>query len=763
MTENSKAAVIQKLRDFLGRSDYHPITARAIAKQLNVTKKGWPQLQELLEELVDSGEVQQNKAGLLRLRPRAGLIPGTIKKTSGGFGFLIPHPRDGEAKVPDVYIGREDIGDAHTGDEVLVQMLRRPPRDDGKLRGRVVEIVQRSTRTFVGTYLERDEHGFVQVDGSMFNLPVFVGDPGAKGAQPGDKVVFEMLRFPSQSRGGEGVLTTVLGPRGKPGVDTLSVIHEFGLPDEFPENVLEQARHQAQAFDEEDLHGRLDLTAETIVTIDPKDARDFDDAISLSQSENGHWHLGVHIADVAHFVRAGSALDKEAYRRGTSVYLPDRVLPMLPEVISNGLASLQQDKVRYTKSALMEFTREGVPVHAEFASSAIRVTRRFAYEEVMPIVQHPEQHKKKVDAKVLHLLSQMYELGMLLRARRFGAGSLELALPEVKIDINTDGKVSGAHVAHHDASHEIIEEFMLAANMAVATALNDRSLPFLRRVHGDPDEAKMRAFGEFVTSLGFPLKRFQSRPDLQRLLDQVQGTPQAHAVNYALLRSLKQAEYTPEPLGHYALAADDYCHFTSPIRRYPDLTIHRLIDVLATKNSETPVPGVQELAMLGQHCSRTERRAEQAERELVKAKLLTYMADRVGEEYSAIITGVQEFGFFCQAIEIPAEGLVHVSSLDDDFYYLDSAVHSLIGRQSGRQYRLGDEVRVKVARVDVDRRQLDFRLASSRSGQAVQRETKRPGDGKPPRKPHPGKGGPPERKSGGKKGKSQVKKKKRKR
>lgn len=721
MEENPNEGLKQKLRDALSRPEYQPMPARALAKQLDVTKKTWPHFVVLLNELIDAGELRQNKAGLLKFRAAAGLISGTIKKTSGGFGFLIPHPRAGEPKVPDLYIGREDIGDAHTGDEVLVQPLRKPPRDDGKLRGRVVEIVQRSTRTFVGSYFEQDEHGFVQVDGTMFNGPVFVGDPGAKGAQPGDKVVFEMLRFPSQTRGGEGVLTKVLGARGEPGVDTQSVIHEFGLPDEFPENVLEEARRLAQAFDEEQLEGRLDLTQETIVTIDPKDARDFDDAISLTQTENGHWHLGVHIADVAHFVQVGTALDKEAYRRGTSVYLPDRVLPMLPEVISNGLASLQQDKVRYTKSAIMEFTREGIPVDASFANSAIRVTRRFAYEEVMPIVLHPEQHKKRVEPKVQQLLSQMYELAMLLRARRFGRGSLELALPEVKIDIGTDGKVSGARVAPHDASHEIIEEFMLAANMAVATALFDRGIPFLRRAHGDPDEAKMKAFGDFVTTLGFSLKRYQSRPDLQRLLDQVKGTPQTHAVNYALLRSMKQAEYTPEQLGHYALAADDYCHFTSPIRRYPDLTIHRLIGVLAKQDSEAAVPGMHELVMAGKHCSQTERRAEQAERELVKVKLLTYMADRVGEEYSAIITGAQEFGFFCQAIEIPAEGLVHVSSLDDDFYYYDQAAHALIGRRSGGQYRLGDEVRVIVARVDVDRRQLDFRLASSRSGKAVRK------------------------------------------
>jgi ribonuclease R len=336
----------------------------------------------------------------------------------------------------------------------------------------------------------------------------------------------------------------------------------------------------------------------------------------------------------------------------------------------------------------------------------------------MPIINEPERHKTRIGSKVRQLLARMYELAMLLRARRFALGALELSLPEVKIDFDEQGRVSGAHVVPHDPSHQVIEEFMLAANMAVATALDDNGLPFLRRVHADPDEAKLRALAEFVSALGFPLKRYQSRIELQRLLDQVRGTPQTHAVNYAFLRSLKQAEYSPEPIGHFALAAGNYCHFTSPIRRYPDLTVHRLLDRLVT-GKDHPRTGESELFVMGEHCSRTERRAEQAERELVKVKLLTYMSHRIGDEFEAIVTGVQEWGFFCQAVEVPAEGLVHVSTLDDDHYYFEAAAHQLTGRRSGRQYRLGAKVRVVVAHVDVDRRQLDFRLAGSRSARSV--------------------------------------------
>ena len=729
-----------KILDLLTRPGYKPVTAAVLARDLNVTKKRMQEFRDAVDDLIAAGKVRETADGLLRPQAAVGLVQGTIKKTAAGAGFLIPHktapgyipaPPD-NPRANDVFVAPHDLGDAQTGDEVLVQLHR--GGDRGRVRGKVVEILQRSTRTFVGTYLEQDEQGFVQVDGTTLSDPVFVGDPGAKGAQPGDKVVFEMVRFPSHQRGGEGVLTKVLGPRGESGVDTLSIIHEFGLADDFPEEVHEEARQAAEKFNEDDLEGRLDLTGETIVTIDPVDARDFDDAISLSRSDDGHWHLGVHIADVAHFVRPGTALDREAYRRGTSTYLPGRVLPMLPELISNSLASLQQGKVRFTKSALMEFSAEGVPLHSEFANSAIKVAKRFAYEEVMPIVRDPERHKTRISAKVRQLLSRMYELAMLLRARRFALGALELSMPEVKIDFDKQGRVSGAHVAVHDPSHQVIEEFMLAANIAVATALDDRGIPFLRRAHGDPDEAKLRSFAQFVTSLGYPLKRFQSRTELQRLLETVHGTPHTHAVNYAFLRSLKQAEYSPEEIGHYALAAQNYCHFTSPIRRYPDLTIHRLVDRMAARKTDTPFPGFAELTASGQHCSRTERRSEQAERELIKVKLLTYMSSRIGDEFDAVITGVQDWGFFCQAVEVPAEGLVHVSTLDDDNYKYDAAAHLLEGRRAGRQYRLGASVRVVVAHVDVDRRQLDFRLAGTRSARSVRERggsSTRPGGAKP--------------------------------
>ncbi|MEX2286016.1 MAG: ribonuclease R [Planctomycetaceae bacterium] len=719
----------QHILEYLARPDYAPVKPAKLASRLHLPKRLVPQYSAALERLVASGRVREGRKGKLHLATTTGLIAGILKRISSGAAFVIPHEQLPHLGQKDIFISAADARDAHTGDEVLVSLLKRRGAG-GKRTGRVEEVLERATSSFVGVYFERDGQSYVQVDGTAFQQPIIVDDPGAKGAQPDDKVCIEMLRFPTNFQRGEAVLTKVLGPRGQIGVDTQSIIHEFGLPHEFSEDVLTDARRQADAFSDDDLDGRLDLTKETIVTIDPVDARDFDDAISLSRDSRGHWRLGVHIADVAHFVRPGSPLDIEARSRGTSIYLPRHVIPMLPEVISNALASLQKGKVRYTKSAFIEFTPDGIPVASEFARSAIKVTQRFAYEEVLPVVKDPEEHRASVGAKVRQLLGRMHELAMILRARRFAAGALELDLPEVKIDFDKQGAVTGAHESVHDESHQIIEEFMLAANVAVATELADRGLPFLRRVHGDPDVLKLRRYAEFVALLGYKLKNFQSRPELQALLNRVKGEPVERAVNYALLRSMRQAEYTAEELGHYALAVENYCHFTSPIRRYPDLTVHRLLDMIFDTKHKAKHADESELMKLGRHCSITERRAAAAERELTKVKLLTYMSQHVGEEFDAVITGVEQFGIFCQGIEIPVEGLVHISALDrGEAFYHDPASMSLIGRRKGTKYRLGNRVRVVVALVDVDRRVLDLRIAAT-SGQQPQlplRRTQRDG------------------------------------
>ncbi len=613
-------------------------------------------------------------------------------------------------RAGDIYIAASSTMDAADRDVVRVRLSRHKARGKGgalRQAGEIVEIVERDTHRFVGVYKERQGTSYVQVDGKVFAEPVPVGDPGAKGAAPNDKVVIEMVRFPTHRHPGEAVIVEVLGARGAPGIDTLSIIREFGLPEEFPGDVLEDARVQADRFDES-LKGRLDLTGETIITIDPVDARDFDDAISLRRLASGHWQLGVHIADVAHFVRARSPLDREAKERGTSVYLPDRVIPMLPEIISNNLASLQPDKVRYTLSSLMEFTADGAYVGGEVKRSAIKSCRRFAYEEVDEYLADREAWRSKLSPAVWRLLSDMHELAMILRGRRLEAGAIELTLPEVKIDLDRRGEVTGAHLVKHTESHQIIEEFMLAANESVARMLGQAGLNFLRRVHEPPDPRKLHALTSFIKELGIEAESLESRFEIKRVIAAVEGQPEAHAVNYAVLRSMQKAVYAPTDEGHYALNKEHYCHFTSPIRRYPDLTIHRMIETLA--RGKKPVDDLDRMVVLGEHCSDREQRAEIAERELIKVKLLTHLSKRIGEAMNAVITGVEEFGLFAQGVELPAEGLIHVDSLGDDFYRYDSASHTLAGYRSSNKYRLGDVIRVEVAHVDIDRRELDFRI-----------------------------------------------------
>lgn len=718
------AELQQRILELVNSPDYQPAKPRVIAKRLRLSAEQAEGIKRVVKRMARQGllvyggnrVVQPIKAAAAMPRNR---VIGVFHRTQKGFGFVRPRSgsaiaslKDPNGTVRDIYIPAKRAGDASTGDVVVVELLRRR-RDEPGARGEIVEIIERQTQRFVGTYFERGGAALVQVDGTVFAAPIAVGDPGAKGARPEDKVVIEMLRFPSPVQEGEGVIVEVLGPRGKPGVDTLSIIREFDLPDEFAPDALDEARAAAAAFDENDLAGRLDLTGETVITIDPIDARDFDDAISLVKLDDGRWRLGVHIADVSHFVRPRTALDREAYSRGTSVYLPDRVLPMLPETISNGLASLQPDKVRYTKTALMEFSAEGLRTDATFHHSAIRSCKRLTYEQVDEYLANRAAGRRKLGRAVADLLDRMVELAMVLRGRRRRQGALEINMPEVKIDLDEQGRVNGAHVVENTVSHQIIEEFMLAANGAVAEFLQSKGVPFLRRIHAAPSPIKLQALAEFLKALRLKHERLESRFELQRLLDEFADKPERHAVHFAVLRSLQQAYYGPEELGHYALAIEHYCHFTSPIRRYPDLTIHRTLDALI--RGVPPRADFDQLVVVGQHCSQRERRAEEAERDLTKLKLLSYLNSRIGEEMDALVTGVEPFGLFVQGIALPAEGLVRAESLVDDYYVFDREGHCLAGRRSGRTYRLGDKLRVAVARVDLERRTLDFRLSEGRT------------------------------------------------
>jgi ribonuclease R len=726
----------------VAKKNYQPLKPKALARKLAVPLAEYKHFREVLQGLADDGRLEIGKSLSVQPAAPAGTAVGLFKKAQAGFGFVRVRPADGSAPF-EVYVPEDGVGDASSGDEVLVKLTKKPSRVDHSAQGEILRVVERATQKFVGTYFVEGGEGLVRVDGTVFSAPIYVGDPGAKGARPDDKVVLEMLRFPSPALRGEAVITEVLGPRGQPGVDALSVIRAFELPDAFPEDVLREARRQAAAFDEADLAGREDFTKDLVITIDPVGARDHDDAVTLTyDSHKRHWHLAVHIADVGHFAPAGSLLDREARQRGTSVYLPRQVIPMFPEIISNDLASLQEGKVRYTQTALMEFTQQGQRVAARFANGAIKVRRRLTYEQVSALFRVMDRADGAPAADggadagvppdlgpdVIDMLVRMRDFALVLRGRRLKRGALELTMPEAELEYDDQGKVTGAHFRSHDVSHQLIEEFMLAANEAVAEHLAEHGVLFLRRVHLPPTPQKLEDFCAFANLLGYDLdpRRATDRFQLQAVLEKSAARPEARAVHFALLRSLKQAEYSPADEGHYALASRCYCHFTSPIRRYPDLTVHRLLGQLFRTGRAGS--DYTELVALGEHCSATERRAEQAERELIKVKVLEYMSTRVGLELDVVITGVEEFGFFCQAETMPVDGLVRISSLTDDFYVYEALSHSLTGRRTRRRFRLGDKARVRVARVDVERRHLDFQLATkAEPGEAPEREPGRKG------------------------------------
>jgi ribonuclease R len=731
--------LLSKILHAVSAQSYIPIKAKALAKRLGIAEDTYPEFRKTVRELIRSGRLALGRNQTIRAIDQHGTITGVYRRTQTGHGFVRPHLVDGIFQ-PEVFIRENKTLDAATGDEVLARITRLATRTKDAA-GEIVRVLERATKTFVGTYFERDGTGLVRIDGTVFAHSIVVGDPGAKGAKPQDKVVVEMLRFPTTDHRGEGVIVEVLGANGEPGVDTLSVIRALGLPEAFPEPVLVESRQVASRFSEDDLAGREDFTHDMVVTIDPADARDFDDAVSVTiDPKTRHWVLTVHIADVGAFVKPGGALDIEARKRATSVYLPQRVLPMFPELISNGLASLQEGKLRYVKTVQIEFTPGLQKGNVRFANGAIRNRRRFTYEQVQTILESlkvesetdkeakeqgnsPSTSNVKTRAlrdekaitssneerEIIGLIERMRDLALLLHKKRLRRGSLELSMPEAVLEYDDRGRVSGAHFAAHDLSHQIIEEFMLAANEAVAEHFTRYEIPFLRRVHPAPNEEKLVAFAQFSDLLGYPIKRPQDRFELQRVLRETADKPERAAVHFSLLRSLKQAVYSPIQDQHYALASVNYCHFTSPIRRYPDLQVHRMLDRWI--KDRTASADLDELIALGNHCSKMERRAETAERELIKLKILTYLSGKLGDQLDAVITGVADYGFFAQAERFPAEGLVHISSLVDDHYWFDETSHTLEGSRTKRRFRLGDRVRVEVARVDISRRLLDLRLA----------------------------------------------------
>jgi ribonuclease R len=728
MSEQLHSKILSHLKS--GR--YRPLKPRRLAREMNLAQdEVYPNFREALRELMHAGRVVLGAGGSIMLPAqdlKAEGIVGAYRQNRRGFGFVVPTDPDGHE---DLFIAEGDNGGAITGDIVRAKITNREQRD-GKVmfRGQVIEIITRSQKRFVGTLAKQHGQWLVLPDGNILTAPILTPDAAARHIRPGTKVVVELTSYPDEDVAAQGVITRVLGQPGEKDVDLRSVIVQYNLPEEFPEECLEQARGAVDRFNTiRHRSDRLDLSDRVICTIDPDDAKDYDDAISLRKLENGQWELGVHIADVSAFVETGSALDVEAKERGNSCYFPGFVIPMLPEVLSNGVCSLQEGVPRLCKSAFIVFDDDAHPIHAHFANTIIRSANRLRYREAQAIIDnadlvpHPDGPRKidTYDPAVVELLHQMNGLARRIQKRRLAAGQIVLELPEVELVLDETGKVVDTRPEDQSFTHTLIEMFMVEANEAAARLLDSVGVPFLRRIHPEPDPDSGSRLKQFVEVAGFKLPKDLDRKAIQHLLASVRGKPQSFAINLAVLKSLTRAEYSPSPIGHYALASQHYCHFTSPIRRYADLTIHRLLDQYISashsggKRGRHPrldgAPSHEALVDLGKHISFTERRADDAERELRKVKILELLERQVGQDFPGVITGITNFGIFVQLTTWLIDGVIRYEDLLDDWWDVDERAGVIRGQRTGRRIRIGDTATVRIVRVDPARRELDLAIS----------------------------------------------------
>ena len=704
--EEHRQLILNLMKDDL----YVPMKEKELAIILQAGPEDRPELKRVLNSLLDDGLIAISKRGkytVQEVKP----ITGTFVAHSKGFGFV-----EVEGQEEDLYIPAEYTGGAFHQDTVEVELLKKP---NGKRQeAKVVKVISHAITQVVGTFQKRKSFGFLVPDNTRIVQDVFVPIERSKGAVDGHKVVVELTDYGRPGRKPEGKVVEILGHINDPGVDILSIVKAFDLPVQFPERVMNQAERVAQEVSEADMAGRVDLRDVMMVTIDGEDAKDLDDAVSLTV-ENGLYKLGVHIADVTNYVQEGSALDREALNRGTSVYLVDRVIPMLPHALSNGICSLNEGVDRLAVSCLMTINSKGEVLDHKLCESVIHSKRRMTYTSVKKILADRDEAEIAKYQDLVPMFEQMGELAAILRQKRHKRGAIDFDFPETKVILDREGHPVEIKPYERSVATNLIEEFMLVANETVAEHFFWQETPFVYRTHETPDAEKIQKLVTFIRNFGFMLKAGHKEDihpkEIQKLLDTISGTDAEAMISRLTLRSMKQAKYSTESTGHFGLACQYYCHFTSPIRRYPDLQIHRIIKEeyrgRLNENRKTHYAGI--LNQVAEQSSTTERRAEEAERETVKMKKAEFMEDKIGETFEGVVSGVTAWGIY---VELPntVEGLVHYTRIPGDRYFFDERKYEFVGERTGRSYTLGQKVQVVVVEVDKISRTVDFAIPDAK-------------------------------------------------
>ncbi|QFT90552.1 Ribonuclease R [Bacillus sp. THAF10] len=715
---------VDRLLAYMKEEAYKPLTTQELEKAFGI--KDSEEFKDFVKALVhmeDNGLVVRTRSNRYGVPERMNLIKGKVIGHSKGFAFVMPE----EADMDDIFIPPNELHNAMHGDIVLVRVSRKAT-GDSRQEGTVIRIIERAVKQIVGTYTESKNFGFVIADDKKIANDIFIPKSATNGAVEGHKVVVKLVTYPEGRLSAEGEVIQILGHKNDPGVDILSVIHKHGLPQEFPKEVLDQANSVPDEIDESDLGDRRDLRDQVIVTIDGADAKDLDDAVTVTKLDNGNYKLGVHIADVTHYVTEGSPIDKEAMERGTSCYLVDRVIPMIPHRLSNGICSLNPKVNRLTMSCEMELNSSGEVVKHEIFHSVIKTTERMTYSDVNKILVDKDEEVISRYESLVPMFQLMEELAAVLRKKRMQRGAIDFDFKESKVIVDEEGTPKDVVLRERSVAERLIEEFMLVANETVAEHFHWMNVPFIYRIHEDPKEEKLQRFFEFITNFGYVVKgkgnEIHPRA-LQEVIEAVQGKPEEMVVSTVMLRSMKQAKYDEESIGHFGLSTEFYTHFTSPIRRYPDLIVHRLIRTYLLEkkiDAKTQEKWSDKLPEIAEHSSNMERRAVDAERETDELKKSEYMLDKIGEEYDGIISSVTNFGMF---VELPntIEGLVHVSYLTDDYYRYDERHYAMIGERTGKVYRIGDEITVRVINVNKDERSIDFEVVGMKGTRRPEKQT----------------------------------------